>query len=412
MANKNLIKATILFVDLVDSIELANYWDSKKYNDCLNEFQRCMLNGIDLWRKRIKEIKIVGDELLVLFSSKNIKTDIGNAIDLAVYLKILWWISSTNRKRIIEGKKIFDLGIGINTGKVMADNRPYRKGMKKLAPKRKTLEGFAISLAKRIETFSRQGKYSKIMLGHNSVAEFNKLYHNYEFEYVGLQKLKGLAQEIPIFELKSSYTESAESIAKYKNLGWIIKQLKHIRDADPSNIWLYMVLINIYAHKGNYKRVEKLCKEAIAIDNTVANIHYELAIALNKQKRYDESLLYSDRAINLSPNLWHLYDEKINALIFEGSYEECIKTCKYVISHAPEWYIKYHSDWVYYDMAAAYARKGDKINAFKNLRKAVKIGGGEIIHYLKEDEDRDFYNLYDDPQYKKIIQVKVRKIKR
>lgn len=340
MKKKNLVNATILFVDIVDSTELANYWDLKKYNDFLNEFQERMLAGISLWRSGIKKVEIAGDELLVLYHSGDTKADIVNAIVLAVNLKIMWYASRTNKNRVKDGKTILDLGIGINTGKVVSDNRPFKSTIKRLIPKRKSIEGFAISLAKRIETFSRHGKYSKIMLGHNLVAEFNKLYHNYEFEYMGMQKLKGLTQEVPIFELKSCYTESAEIIAKYPYLSEIIKQLELIRDADPSNIWLYMVLINIYAHKKNYKRVEQLCKEATAIDNNVANIHYELATVLNKQKRYGESILYSDKAINLRPDLWDIYDEKITSLIFLGSYDECIQTCKYILDHAPEWYIK------------------------------------------------------------------------
>lgn len=62
-------------------------------------------------------------------------------------------------------------------------------------------------------------------------------------------------------------------------------------------------------------------------------------------------------------------------------------------------------------MAAAFSRKGDVVSALSNIKKAVKIGGKEIINSLRKDEDKDFYNLYDNPIYKKICQYKVKEVK-
>ena len=42
------VKATILFVDIMNSMEIANYWDTRKYNNFLNEFQDVMLRGIEM----------------------------------------------------------------------------------------------------------------------------------------------------------------------------------------------------------------------------------------------------------------------------------------------------------------------------------------------------------------------------
>ena len=44
MAEK--VNATILFVDIMDSMEIGNYWDTKKYDDFLNEFQDVIQRGI------------------------------------------------------------------------------------------------------------------------------------------------------------------------------------------------------------------------------------------------------------------------------------------------------------------------------------------------------------------------------
>lgn len=305
MAKK--VTATILFVDIMDSMEIANYWDTRKYNDFLNEFQYTMLCGISLHKRRIRKVKLAGDELVVFYYSKDIAEDIVCAIELANTLKILWYIGVINRKRTEEGKKILDLGVGINTGQVINEYRPMITELKRLIPRRKTIEGLPISLAKRIEGFSRQGQYSRIMIGHRTMAELNKLYHDYEYVPMGLQKLKGISQEIPVFELKSCYSYDAEIMAEYKNLNWAIKQLERIKVFDPSNIWLLMTLIDIYGNKKKHKRVERLCREAIAIDDGVANINYELARSLEKQKKYDEALSCCNNAISLRPNLWEAY---------------------------------------------------------------------------------------------------------
>ena len=63
--------------------------------------------------------------------STDIEEDVINAIQLANTLKIMWYVSDTNRKRIKEGKKILDLGIGINTGNVIYERRLVTKKIEK-----------------------------------------------------------------------------------------------------------------------------------------------------------------------------------------------------------------------------------------------------------------------------------------
>jgi hypothetical protein len=127
--------------------------------------------------------------LVVIYYSGDVEGDIVHAICLAHRLKIYWYISHNNLKRIKEGRKVFDLGIGINTGWVINEYRPFRKAVKKYVLKSKAFEGLPISLAKRIEGFSRNGKYSKIMIGHETMAAMNELYHDYEFDYRGSRYL-------------------------------------------------------------------------------------------------------------------------------------------------------------------------------------------------------------------------------
>lgn len=396
------VTATILFADIMDSMEIANYWDTAKYSDLINEFQHLMQHSICLWEKGIKQIKFTGDELVVFYCSKNIAEDILNAIQLANTLKLMWYVSVPNLRRVKEGKKILDLGIGINTGDVTYERRYVKKKLAKFLPRRKTFEGLPISLAKRIETLSRQGKYSRIMIGHQTMAELNKTYHHYECESMGLQRLKGMSQEIPVFELKSCYSLEGEILGGYKDFKWEIKQLERIRIFDPSNIWLLMTLIDIYRNKKNYKRVKKLCREAIAVDDSVSNIHHELGVSLHEQKKHEEALKHFETAIILRWNCWESYTGKSICFLNLGSFDKCIETCKYAIGNIPTWLKGHFCDDFHYYMAAAYAQKGDVKKAITNIEKAIRIGGAEILRKLRKDEGENFCNLYDNAEFKRL----------
>jgi tetratricopeptide (TPR) repeat protein len=403
------VTATILFVDIMDSMEMANYWDTRKYGDFLNEFQRIMQRGICIWETGIRQVKLAGDELVVFYCSKDIAEDILNAIQLANTLKILWYVSYTNRKRVKEGKKILDLGIGINTGDVTHEHRPVVKKLEKLLPRRKTFEGLPISLAKRIESFSRQGRYSRIMVGHRTKAELNKLYHHYECESMGLQQLKGMSQEIPVFELKTCYSLEGEILAELPDLGWAITQLERIKVFDPSNVWLLMTLIDIYRNKKSYKRVEKLCREAIAVDDSVSNIHHELGVSLHEQKKYEEALKHFDTAINLRWDCWNSYIGKSICFLNLGSWDKCVETCKYAIDNIPIWLTGHFCDDLHFFMAAAYAMKKDVKKAIANIKKAIRIGGNETLKKLRNDEGENFCNLYDNAEFKRLRDGKLKK---
>lgn len=220
---------------------------------------------------------------------------------------------------------------------------------------------------------------------------------------MGLHKFKGMSQSIPIFELKSCHSFWATIWAEHKDLDWAIKQLERTRVYDPTNIWLLMNLIDVYSNKKDYKKVEELCREAIVVDDSVSNIHYELGSSLEEQRKYEEALACFERAIKLKWNDWHSYSSKSGCLIFLGRYDECIKTCEYAIISLPIG-LRGHFSWCFhYNMAAAYARMGDDDKALENIKKAVGYGGKETIKSLKRDKDGDFCNLYENPQFKKIL---------
>jgi tetratricopeptide (TPR) repeat protein len=209
--------------------------------------------------------------------------------------------------------------------------------------------------------------------------------------------------------LKSCYSFEAEVLAGFKDLAWAIKQLENIKVFDPRNIWLLMTLIDIYTNKKDYKKVESNCREAIAVDDSVAKVHVALGISLAEQKQYAESLIEFDKAISIQPNLWGSYIGKTSSLIFLGKFDECIRTCTYAIERIPNYLRERFCDYLYYNMAAAYARKGSVKEALENLKKAVKIGGKETLASLRKDKDGDFCLLYENTAFKRIREAKLKR---
>lgn len=163
-----------------------------------------------------------------------------------------------------------------------------------------------------------------------------------------------------------------------------------------------MTLIDIYENKKKYKKVEELCREAVAIDDQVANVHLTLGVSLGEQKKYEEALVHFNKSISLKSNLWGSYIGKSSCLVFLGLYDECIKVCKYANKNIPVYLRKHFADSFYYNMAAAYARKGNVRKALSNIKKAVKIAGKETLKNLKKDEDGDFCNLYENTEFQQI----------
>src|SRR5262249_38962410 len=80
------------------------------------------------------------------------------AIAMAIELKRRWLLSEFNQKR--RGKSFYDVGVGLHFGPIMLRRHPSAEGVGRSF----NAEGYAISLAKRIEGYARNGRLSKIML--------------------------------------------------------------------------------------------------------------------------------------------------------------------------------------------------------------------------------------------------------
>ena len=163
-------QATILFADIIGCSEISNEHSIEEYACILDQFHEsaneayrfCNLHS---YRENIVEFNPKGDEACLILHSRDLRDseektlieDIKTVIIFAISIKLLWRASKYNRERLENGLFPRDVAIGINQGPVYFYNNP-------LPQNPKSSEGYAINLAKRIETESRNGSSSKIFL--------------------------------------------------------------------------------------------------------------------------------------------------------------------------------------------------------------------------------------------------------
>jgi hypothetical protein len=246
MSNK---QATILFADIADCSEVSNNLSINDYAKFLQEFHETAYLSKDMVLSAYKEpdemeFSIKGDEAcLILHKNKNHKScmeDVQNAIIYAIILKLNWFVSKYNQKRVRNSLLPRGLGIGIHHGAVFYTNYPHnffgQHG-------EQSSEGYSINLAKRIEGTSRDGKYSKIHVSEDIVYLTDKrkvkFYKGKHFD------LKGITTNVDIFEIEKllaieSFLEEIKAKRKQPRWGLSAVQRKYIKTGPihAQDFWL------------------------------------------------------------------------------------------------------------------------------------------------------------------------------
>ncbi len=338
----------VLFADVVGCSEISNYKKIREYNIFINRFQECFKKVCKHYEE--KEYKVNerlyfdyqprGDEgclkIFVPTRDDDLSKDIDIAINIALDLKREWLLEEDNRDRIKDGLLPIDLGIGIHSGKVFVN--PNTEGETGGRP-----EGYAINLAKRIESESRTGKFSHIFVSESARQHLYKLKDEgtYKFDQAFTIRPKGISQHIKVFEIKHHFLPTdwndvempSEVSMIYQKMredkqNKLLNIAKKAHDINPTNLWLaeeYLLLImmNGYGKYGeeSEKPNPKALKEEYAKARDVAQriahsdlrdagllgiwgfIEGELEKYNEEQKRYKEALGLDEQDGDI---LWYL----------------------------------------------------------------------------------------------------------
>lgn len=247
-SDDNVRETLVMFVDIVGASEVSNHKQPREYAEFVKRFQVLFKHTckrfIDAWYDYSDyKIDARGDEGLLMLFGKHKNEDLAEEVDIAVEialeLKQRWLTSKDNSNRIQDGLLPIDLGIGIHTGPTVIQ---YES-------KEKHPEGYTINLCKRVESYSREGCFSQIMLSEAAHGHWCSLpdEETYLFDTAQRMNPKGISRSIRVFELKHHFLPSdwtdlldksdrSRSLLDPKRVKLDI-MLEAIK-LNPTNIWL------------------------------------------------------------------------------------------------------------------------------------------------------------------------------
>ncbi len=117
--------------------------------------------------------------------------------------------------------------------------------------------------------------------------------------------------------------------------------------------------------------------------------------ALTRLGRYDEALTALEKAIELKPNDAAALAEKGIALTRLGRYDEALTALEKAMELEP------NDALVRYKLARFYSIKENKEKWFSNLKKAIEL---DKSYKEKAKTDKDFEKLWDDADFKKLVE--------
>ncbi len=476
--------ATMLFVDLVGSSEAASLKNQEDYSKLVSSFQN---NVEDVFKdelckkqklnpkkddgqqiksinKGIKYYEVRGDEgFLILVSKyeingdgvedvqKDIRENLLLVLRIALRIKYEWLFAKENLDRFDELKKPFEVAIGINTGKV---------ALKKEKGKWKA-EGYAINLAKRIESQSRQGEYSGIYVSEYTFGYYNDIpgENTLRFRQTEKLSLKGISGTVRTYELISAILDEEDEILFVPRIALRADEenLKKIQEEfnNSLNPWLGNVLCNIkwknsaiFWDKEQKVNAKKALQEAAEIARKIIEIDpnmpawkiYLAQIIFDYVESYESDYRSKDEKVRLKYELLIRntveYLEKLitnephelDARLYLGKFYSRVNYINKILRQKKK-IVKYYEMAVdqfqsiilwqdkfpdaYYELAAAYLRTypGRVKFAMEHLELGINYAGEIDKKYLKKmkreaREDELFFTVSNQPDFKAITSLR------
>ncbi|MEK7685818.1 MAG: GAF domain-containing protein [Verrucomicrobiota bacterium] len=213
-------EVTILFSDIRSFTTFSERIGAKGTVSMLNSYFSEMVDIIFNYGGILD--KYIGDAIMAIFGTPFKKPeDPDNAVTVAKEMIVT--LRSYNARRIAEGHDPIDIGVGINTGEVVAGNIGSQKRMDY------TVIGDGVNLAARLESAT---KYygAKILI---SEFTFHKLKINRIVRELDLIRVKGKEKPISLYEVLDGHTpETFPNLAQVLNL--FERGYRHYRGRDWS----------------------------------------------------------------------------------------------------------------------------------------------------------------------------------
>lgn len=296
------VQATILFADLVNSSDIANYLDLKRYDDLISGYHqlgfsvaRAMLRKFRI-APRHREVSAGGDEIRMFLYSPKPDDDLRCALYFSVVLKMLWFIHPFNRRRIRQGKNPEDVGVGVHCGNVILARHAGFQGRKR------NIEGFAINLAKRVESRSREGHSYKVMLTDSA-------YHLSEqvipyFRYAAAQNVihKGIAQSFAVFELMALFDRHLfDCLPPEHDVHTVMKAIHENLFRCELRPWLGIITMRYLIWQDRYREALHLGHRLFSVEKHNSVIPLAISKTYAAMDELDRAIAWAERSLEIDP---------------------------------------------------------------------------------------------------------------
>ena len=186
--------ATVLFSDIRSFTTLTEELGPQGTVSLLNEYFTVMVDAIQNQGGMLD--KFIGDAIMAVFGTPLAHDDDEDRAVRAA-ISMIRELGAYNEKRISDGKKLINIGIGLNTDTVVSGNIGSPKRMDY------TVIGDGVNLASRLESACKQYG-ARILASEYTVRKLKGTYRNREVDRV---VVKGKSQPVGVFEILDYHTE-------------------------------------------------------------------------------------------------------------------------------------------------------------------------------------------------------------
>jgi tetratricopeptide (TPR) repeat protein len=102
-------------------------------------------------------------------------------------------------------------------------------------------------------------------------------------------------------DVPSLHVNRGDSLAHLKRLPEALASMQRAIALDPENARTHTVLGEIFLRVENYPRAEEAFRKAVSLNKTDFGLQHRLSIALERQKRYDDALVYAQAVLANDP---------------------------------------------------------------------------------------------------------------
>ena len=286
------LNAAILFVDLIDSSVFASIMGLQEYAAHVQSFSTICERQVRYFfevflvgkyrRGPDYDFRNIGDELAVFLHTGRDSNDVYLLTVLAVSLKCAWLAAPLNLQRIERKLPTCDIAVGINFGAVWA----------KRTGEHYELMGYAINLAKRIESISREGERFLVYLSDGAFKQINLRMRNLFFGKRQHVHMKGVLGSIGVYELHDSFVNAVPRLEPDLARGFKEQMQAAFRN-NSRDLWIHSCLqVSEEAALGCVSDPNfRLCQEVLAVDRENPAGLYYLAQGYRERDSMDKARL-------------------------------------------------------------------------------------------------------------------------